>query len=142
MRCETNLIVHGRPAHLPAIAVRHPELGPEVAKEVHHHFLGARGRGDKKRAVFMVEDPQPPVLLANPQAGLVGLQDRSAEEFGADRGGRRRETSPRRVEHVDERALADVEAEEIGQESSQALEGDALGEAQIDDEGAQVRPER
>jgi hypothetical protein len=34
--------------------------------------------------------------------------------------------------------LADVETEEIGQESSQALEGDALGETQINDEGAQI----
>ena len=65
-------------------------------------------------------------------------QSRSAEELGADRGGRRRERSPRRVEHVDERALADVETKEIGQESSEALERDALGEAQVDDEGAQV----
>jgi hypothetical protein len=32
------------------------------------------------------------------------LQDRSAEEPRADRGGRRRERNPRRVEHVDESA--------------------------------------
>ena len=88
----------------------------------------------------MMENPQPPVLLADPQAGLVGLQDRTIEEFRADRRGRLGKGILCRVEDVDERALADVETEEIGQESSQALEGDALGEAQIDDEGAQVRP--
>ena len=59
---------------------------------------------------------------------------------GEDRRGRLGKGILCRVEDVDERALADVETEEIGQESSQALEGDALGEAQIDDEGAQVRP--
>jgi hypothetical protein len=37
---------------------------------------------------------------------------------------------------------ADVEAEQIGQERRKPCEGDPLGEAQIDDEGAQVLPER
>jgi len=54
---EADLIVHARPAHLPAVAIGDPEIGPEVAKEVLHHFLGARGRGDEKSAVVMVEDP-------------------------------------------------------------------------------------
>ena len=90
----------------------------------------------------MVEDPQPPVLLANPQAGLVGLQGRSAEKLRADCGGRLVEAVLCRVEHVDECTLTDLEAEKIGQESGEALEGDTLGEAQIDDEGAQVWPER
>ena len=48
----------------------------------------------------------------------------------------------RGVQHVVERALADVEPEDIGQESRNSLEGDALGEAQIDDEGPQIFPER
>ena len=109
-------------------------------QEIRHHFLGAGGCGDEKGAVVMMENPQPPVLLADPQAGLVGLQDRTIEEFRADRRGRLGKGILCRVEDVDERALADVETEEIGQESNQALEGDALGEAQIDDEGAQVRP--
>ena len=137
---EADLIVHGCPAHLPAIAVRHPEIGPEVRKEIRHHSVGAGGCGDEKGAVVMMENPQPPVLLADPQAGLVGLQDQTIEGFCADRRGRLGKGILCRVEDVDERALADVETEEIGQESSQALEGDALGEAQIDDEGAQVRP--
>ena len=55
-------------------------------------------------------------LLANPQTRLVGLQDRSAEEPGADRRSRLGEVVPCRVEHVDERALADLETEKIGQE--------------------------
>jgi len=54
---EADLIVHARPAHLPAVAIGDPEIGPEVAKEVLHHFLGARARGDEKSAVVMVEDP-------------------------------------------------------------------------------------
>ncbi len=123
---EADLIVHARPAHLAAVAVGDPEIGAEVVEEVRRHFLGAGGRGDEKGAVVMMEDPQPPIPLADPQAGLVGLQDRSAEQPRADRGGRRRERGPRRVEDVDERALADVEPEKIGQKSSEALEGDAL----------------
>ena len=86
----------------------------------------------------MVEDPQPPVPFADPQAGLVGLQDRFPTGAGRGCGWSAWRRRPGRVEDVDERALADVEAEEIGQQRGQALEGDALGEAQIDDEGAQV----
>ena len=48
----------------------------------------------------------------------------------------------RGVQHVDERALADLQPENIGQQRRQSLEGDPLREAQIDDEGAQILPER
>jgi len=37
---------------------------------------------------------------------------------------------------------ADVEAEDVGQKPRQTLEGNALGEAQIDEQRAQVLPER
>src|ERR1019366_2102626 len=53
---EADLMVHSRPAHLPAIAVGDPEIWPEVAKEVLHHFLGAWGSGNEKGSVVMVED--------------------------------------------------------------------------------------
>jgi hypothetical protein len=43
---------------------------------------------------------------------------------------------------VDESAFADFETDDVGQQPRQALEGDALGEAQVNDKGAQVSPER
>jgi hypothetical protein len=58
------------------------------------------------------------------------LQGRSAEKLRADCGGRLVE-AVLRVEHVDECTLTDLEAEKIGQESVEALEGDTLGEAQV-----------
>jgi hypothetical protein len=47
----------------------------------------------------------------------------------------------RGVEHVDNRALADGDAEQVGEQRREPRESDALREAQIDDEGAQVLPE-
>ena len=35
------------------------------------HAFGARRIGDEDGTVLMVEDPQPPVLLAHPQTGLI-----------------------------------------------------------------------
>jgi hypothetical protein len=89
-----------------------------------------------------VEHPEPPVFLADPQAGLVRFQSGSRQQTGADQVGLRGEGFARRVEHVDQRAFADVEAQQIGQEPRQPLESDVLGKAQIDNEGAQVRAER
>ena len=90
----------------------------------------------------MMEHPQPPIPFADPEAGLVGLQDGSRQETGADVIDLRREGFARRLQHVDESAFADFEAEDVGQQPRQTLEGDALGEAQVNDKGAQVFPER
>jgi hypothetical protein len=46
------------------------------------------------------------------------------------------------VEHVDERAFADFKPEQIGKQPRKPLERNRLGEAQVDGEGPQVRPER
>jgi hypothetical protein len=47
---------------------------------VFDHFLGARGCGDEKSAVVMVEDPPPPVLLglpAGPSRRIAGKRSLS-----------------------------------------------------------------
>lgn len=44
-----------------------------------------RWRGDENGAVGVMEKPQPPVLLADPQAGFVGLPDGVGEQLRADR---------------------------------------------------------
>jgi hypothetical protein len=89
----------------------------------------------------MVEHPQPPVPFADPEAGLVGLQDGSRHETGADVARLAREGVTGGVQHGDEGAFADFEAEDVGQKPRQASEGDALRKAQVDDEGAKVFPE-
>ena len=87
-------------------------------------------------AAAVVKHPQPPVRLAHPQAGLVGGQGGSRQQTLADHIRLRGEGFARGVEHVDEPALADVEAEQIGQKRRQPREGDALREAQIENKGA------
>lgn len=49
---------------------------------------------------------------------------------------------PAGVEDIDQRAFADVEAEEIAQHMAQPRQWNALNRAQINYQGAQVRPER
>jgi hypothetical protein len=48
----------------------------------------------------------------------------------------------RGVEHVDERALADLKTQQIGQQPRQPFEADALREAQRENESAQVGSKR
>jgi hypothetical protein len=72
----------------------------------------------------------------------VSFHRGSGQQTRADEACLPREGVTGRVEHVDEGAFADVEAEEVGDEPREPLEGDALGEAQIDHQRAQVRSER
>ncbi len=89
-----------------------------------------------------MENPQPPASLADPQAGLVGTDHGSRQQFGADGGAGGGEALARRRENVDQRAFADGKAEQVRHQARQPRQGDALGEAQVDDEGPQVGAER
>jgi len=71
---------------------------------------------DKTGAVGVMEHPGPPVLLADPHAGLVGGKDGAGEQAGADQARLPGEGCPAVVEHVDQRAFADIDAEEIGEQ--------------------------
>jgi len=66
--------------------------------------------GHEEGAVVMVEHPQPPASLADPQAGFIRADRRSRKQAGADRRARRGEMAARRFEDVDERAFADLDA--------------------------------
>ena len=90
----------------------------------------------------MMKHPGPPVLLADPDAGLVRLQHRAGEQAGADQAFLPGERRPAVVEHVDQRALADRKPEQIGHQPRQPLERDGVHEAQIDYESPQVRTKR
>jgi hypothetical protein len=139
---EADLMLRLGPSHLAAVAVGYPVIGPPFAQKRLRHAFAARGLGHKHGVVLVVEHPQPPVLLADPQAGLVRFQRCSTHESGADAAGLRGESLARRRQHVDQRAFADGKAQKIGHEPRQPFKGNALGEAQIEDEGAQVWPER
>ena len=138
---ETNLVFRFRSAHLAAITVRDPEIGPKRAEEPLDHLFAARRLDGEHGAVVMVEPPQPAVPFADPEAGLVGLQDGSRHETGADVARLAREGVTGGIHHVDEGAFADFEAEDFEQKPRQVSEGDALRKAQVDDEGTKVFPE-
>ena len=76
---ETDLMLASGPAHLAAIAVGDPVIRAVIAKEGFHHRLGAVLVGDEDGAVGVMEHPQPPVRLADPEAGLVRGQRRAAK---------------------------------------------------------------
>src|SRR5271169_483668 len=139
---EADLVLLRRKSQLGAVAVGDPEVGAVFAQEGLRHAFATRGLDHEDSVVLVVEDPQPPVPLADPEAGLVRFHRGSRQQARTDEACLPREGVTSRVEHVDEGACADVEAEEIGDQPRQPREGDALGEAQIDDQCAQVWPER
>ena len=111
---------------------------------------GCRWFDFQRRRCFAGEIPtQPPVpVKPDPQSGLIGLQDGSFDrENGRCGGGLAREgclrRCPRTLTSAPSLLMESCFAGgSTGQEPRQTLEGNALREAQVDDEGAQVRPER
>ena len=139
---EADLLLFLGPAGLGAVAVGDPGVRADVAEELLNRVLGASGMGQEESVLAVMENPQPPASLVHPQAGLVGANDAARQELGADGGAGRGEALARASENVDESAFADGEAEQVAHQARQPLEGDPLGEAQIEDEGAQVGAER
>lgn len=123
---EAELMVAPRPAGLAAEPVRQPHVGPPLAQEFLDDRLGAVGVGDEGGAVAVVEDPQPPVGLPHAHARLIARQRRAGEQPLLDQVRLGREGRARRAEDVDERALADVEAEQVFQDVGQPSHRDAL----------------
>src|SRR5207342_3839359 len=72
---KAGLMRDPRPTHLRAEPVRHPEIRAHRAEELADHRLATARPNQEASAVTIVENPGPPRLLANPRAGLVGLQD-------------------------------------------------------------------
>ena len=112
------------------------------AQELFDHGPAAVGMDDEAGVLGMMEDPGPPSSFADPHAGLVRLQDGAGEQAGTDQARSARERKLTVVEHVDKRAFADVKPEQIGEQPRKPLERYRLGEAQVDGESPQVRPER
>ena len=98
--------------------------------------------GDKDGAVAMMEHPEPPVRLADPHAGFIRGQRRAGHQPRLDQAGLRREGLPAGGKNVDQRALADLQAKQVAQHMAQSRQRNPLNGAQINHEGAQVRPER
>lgn len=139
---EADLVIGLGPAHLRAVAVGHPNGGAHVAEEVRHQVLAAAVADHEAAVLVVMEGPQPPVLLADPDARLVRLQHRAGEQAGADQAPLPGERRPAVGQHIDQRAFADRKPEQIGHQPRQPLERDGVHEAQIDRESPQVRPER
>jgi hypothetical protein len=74
----------GGPADLCLEPVRDPDLGADTAAKRLDHVLAAARPKDKAGAVTVMEDLPPPILLADPEAGLVGSRDSAGEQVLAD----------------------------------------------------------
>ena len=98
--------------------------------------------GQETGVFAVVENPQPPASLADPQTGFVGTDHGSRQQLGADGGAAGGAALARRRQNVDQRAFADGKAEGVAHQARQPLESDALGEAQINDESPEVGAER
>src|SRR5512147_313943 len=99
---KASLMPRPGPAHLGAEPVGDPEFRANVAEEFRDHRL-APARGDHAAgAVAVMEYPGPPGLLADPGAGLVGLQDGARQEPVADQARLMGKTIAAGLQHVGE----------------------------------------
>ena len=120
---------------------RRPVVRARLAEEFRDDVLAAALPGDEAGAVGVMEDPDPPGLLADPHSGLVRRQDGAGEQPGADQARLPGEGFPAVIEYVDQGALADVEAEEVAEQVRQPFERDRLGKAQVERKGSQIGAE-
>ena len=127
---EADLMIFLGPIHLRCKPVGDPEVRTVGSQEPFDHGAAAVGVDDEAGAVGMMEHPGPPVLLADPHAGLVRLKNGAGEQPGADQARLPGEGLSAVVEHVDEGAFADIKADEIGEQAGQPLERDRVGKAQ------------
>ena len=139
---EADLMLARCPAHLAAIAVRNPVIRAPIAEERMHDRLGAVFGGDEDGAVGVMEHPEPPIALADPHPGFVRGQRGARQEPRLDQARLRGKRLSAGVEDVDQRAFANVQAEQVAQHVAQSRQRNALDRAQIDHKGAQVWPER
>src|SRR5882757_11373099 len=139
---KTNLMLFPRPAHLGGEAVGDPEVRTMFAEELLDDILAAAGADDEAAVLVVMEHRGPPGLFSDTHAGLVRLQDAAAKQSGADQACLFSERRLAVAEDIDERALANIQTQQIGHQPRQALEGDRVAGAQIDRKGAQVWPER
>jgi hypothetical protein len=132
----------GGPAHLGGEPIGDPDFRAERAEKLLHNLLAAARADDKIGRVSTVENPDPPGLIGDPGAGLVGLEERATEQALAQRFGLTREGRGAAGQNVGQPALAEDEAEKIGQQPRQPGKRDALRKAQIQNQSPQVRPKR
>src|SRR5258705_852030 len=111
---ETDLMVLLGPIHLGGEPVGNPEVRAVLAQELFDHGPAAVGMDDEAGVLGVVEYPRPPGPLADPHAGFVRLQDGAGEQAGPDQVRRLRASLLAGLEHVDERAFADLKPEQIG----------------------------
>jgi len=92
--------------------------------------------------VGVMEHPEPPIALADPHPGFVRGQRGARQEPRLDQARLHGKRLSAGVEDVDQRAFANVQAEQVAQHVAQSRQRNALDRAQIDHKGAQVWPER
>ena len=107
-RMSAGLLVIRGQAGLGAVAIGDPHLRPDAAEELLDRLLGAAGMGQKAGIFAVVENPQPPASLADPQAGFVGTDHGSRQQPRADGGAGGGEAPARLEENVDERARMSI----------------------------------
>src|SRR5215469_3046284 len=138
---EADLMILGRPAHLGTDAVGHPERWTNLAEELRDHALAARWANAETGAVAMVKNPGPDSPFADAHAGFVRLECGAGQQVLPDPVRLALERRRGLPKHVGERALADLQAEQVEQQARQALEWDRLPETQIQHQGPQIGAE-
>ena len=138
---QTGLLAIGV-ALLGGVAVRQPHGGPMPVHDLVHHAGAPRRGGVVHHRVLAAENPVIGVRALDAHARLVG------RHHGGTPQGRQGGVAPGveagfgPAQHVGETALADAQAEQIGQRLLQTFVGQRLEGFQIHGRGVQARAER
>ncbi len=137
---QTGLLPVGVPL-LGGIAVRQPHGGPVPVHDLVHHARASCRGGVVHHRVLAAEDPVIGVRALDAHARLVG------RHHGGTPQGRQGGVAPGveagfgPAQHVGETALADAQAEQIGQSLLQTFVGQRLEGLQVQSRGVQARAE-
>ena len=123
---EANLPVHLVPTLLRAKPIRYPEVRAKITQKLGGHVLFARGSNQVDTGFTVLEHPLPPVSFVDPDRGLVAPQDGRPEKPSLNPDHLFGEGGHRPLKHIADRALADLQTEDLPEQCGETLETDRL----------------
>jgi len=138
-----------RQADLPKLGVTllgteqigHPDAGAMARHHLGDHAGGTAVANDVDHHLIVLEHPVPVCPAIDPHRGLVRADQACAAQPGEDGGNLGVEARLGTAEHGIQRALADLQGEQVQEQPAEALVADGVGSAQVDRQRHDVETE-